>query len=230
MQTEPTRELYEASIVRSLKVGGPTKADLNIADLGDGPVVVKDYRAKAWWVRVIGRLQIRRETLAYRRLGPLEGIPAFVGRIDAIALAIEYVPGVQLGWDPERKQRGTRLYPQLCEIVRAMHERGMVHWDLRTRDNVLATDDDRVYVLDLASAMWLRPGGLAHRLLSPWMQLIDRSALLKWKNLLAAGPYTDEEQAFVDRYRFWRSLWIFNPKRGKKNQKAPGERDESGAK
>ena len=30
---------------------------------------------------------------------------------------------------------------------------------------------------------------------------------------LLAGEFTDEEQAFLRRYRFWRSLWIFNPKR-----------------
>ena len=65
----------------------------------------------------------------------------------------------------------------------------------------------------LASAVWLRPGGLAHRLLFRWMTQVDRSALLKWKGLLQAGPYTPDEQSFLRRYRFFRSLWIFNRKR-----------------
>ena len=72
--------------------------------------------------------------------------------------------------------------------------------------------DDRVYVLDLASAVWFRPGGWAWRRFFRWLRKPDVAALLKWKRVLGAGDYTEEEQSFLRRYGFWRSLWIFNRK------------------
>ena len=56
-------------------------------------------------------------------------------------------------------------------------------------------------------------GGLAHRLLFRWFAVADRAALLKWKQILRAGDYTEKEKAFLRRYRFFRALWIFNRKR-----------------
>ena len=56
-------------------------------------------------------------------------------------------------------------------------------------------------------------GGGAGGLFWGWLEMTDRAALLKWKTILEIGEFTDEEQAFLRRYRFWRSLWIFNPKR-----------------
>ena len=80
---------------RLIKAGGPTKADLRLIDVGDGPMVVKDFSRKAWWVRAIGRLQVSRETRAYEWLGPLEGVVRLIGRVDrhALVLADEVVAG-----------------------------------------------------------------------------------------------------------------------------------------
>ncbi len=224
----PSRERIEAAGVRPLKIGGPTKADLLVADLGDGPMVIKDFAGKRAWVRWIGRLQIRREYLAYRWLGPVEGVPRLIGRVDAHALAIELVEGArQLGHASAsalRRERGRELFARLGEVVRRFHAAGLVHWDLRTRDNVIVDGEGRLFVIDFASAFWLRPGGLAHRLLFRRMRQVDVAALLKWQRALDAGPYSEEEEAFLRRFRFWRSLWVLNPKppRGLKRPGAGG--------
>jgi hypothetical protein len=73
--------------------------------------------------------------------------------------------------------------------------------------------EGRLFVIDFASALWFRPGGLAHRTIFPLLRRIDESAYLKWKWLLEAGPYTDEEQASVSRHEAWSRLWPFNRKR-----------------
>jgi len=203
-----TREAIDACERRALSTGARDKADLYGVDLGDGPMVVKDFRDKPWWVRLVGRLQIARETRAYLALGPVEGVPRFLGRIDAHALAVERLDARPLGHDPERKVAGPERLVQLRAILDRIHAAGVVHWDLRARRNVLVDRGGRVFVIDFASAVRLRPGTLRHRLLFPWLRLVDESAYLKWKSLLAAGPYTAEEQAFVDRHRFWRSLWF----------------------
>jgi hypothetical protein len=53
-----------------------------------------------------------------------------------------------------------------------------------------------------------------HALLFRLFRSADRSALLKWKEILDAGSWTDEEAEFVRRHRRWRRLWIFNRKGG----------------
>ena len=199
--------------MRMLKAGGPTKADLRVVDVGDGPLVVKDFAAKASWVRLIGRLQIGRECRAYRWLGALPGLAPFVGRVDAHALALGWIDGGQLSEAARRPGEGALLLSRLREIVERMHRTGLVHLDLRGRENVMLDAEGRILVLDLASAMWFRPGGLASRLFARPLQAADEAAMLKWKILLDAGPYTDDERAFLERYRFWRALWIFNRKR-----------------
>jgi hypothetical protein len=209
----PRREEIERAETRWVKRGGPTKADLKIVDVGQGPLVVKDFRAKAAWVRWIGRLQIARECRAYRWLEGLAGIPRFAGRVDAHALAIEWIRGELLAFLPERRHEGAVTHGKLREVVEGMHRRGLVHLDLRGKDNVVLTPDGRVVVLDLAAAVRLRPGGWPHRLLFRWLATTDEAALLKWKRILGSEPYTADEQAFLRRYRFWRALWIFNRKR-----------------
>lgn len=208
----PRRGELSAATVEVLKAGSPTKADLLVVDLGQGPMVVKDFGNKVWWMRQFGRLQIRHEVKAYRFLAGLPGIPRLIGRIDRYALALEKIEGRQLGSAPERLTRGIVLMSRLEAIVERMHAAGLVHWDLRGRENVLVRGDDELFLIDFQSAMWARPGGWPHRLLFPMMKRVDDAALLKWKQILQAGPYTPEEEAFLRRYRFWRSLWIINPK------------------
>jgi serine/threonine protein kinase len=62
-----------------------------------------------------------------------------------------------------------------------MHARGVAHLDLRHRSNVLLTADGTPVLIDFGSAVCLRPGGLAARLLLPLLARIDRGALGKWR-------------------------------------------------
>jgi serine/threonine protein kinase len=208
----PAREQLDAHEVGMIKKGGPTKADLRLIDIGQGPLVVKDFAGKTAWVRWIGRVQISRECRAYDWLGPLPGLARLVGRVDRHALALEFIDGEELARSPRRLEKGAQYLERLREIVEAMHERGLAHLDLRGRENVMLDVNDEIHVLDLAAAVWFRPGSLGHRLFFGWFKLADQAALLKFKRILGAGEYTEKEQAFLRRFRFYRSLWIFNRK------------------
>lgn len=198
---------------RPLRDARTSKADLTLVETSAGPVIVKDFRRRSAFARLAGRIQIARECRAYARLGERPGLPRFLGRIDRHALAVEWVPGRALPDAPERVVDGVASHERLCEVVAGLHEAGAVHWDLRARDNVLFGDAGQVWVVDLASAVCLRPGGVPHRLLFRFMTLVDRSALLKWKSMLRAGEYTPAESAFLQRFGLVRRLWIFNRKR-----------------
>jgi len=109
---------------------------------------------------------------------------------------------------------------ELRAILDAIHARGVVHNDLRGRENVLLRRDGRLAVVDFAGAIRLRPGGLAHRFFFPLFALADEAAFLKWKGMIAPGSYTREDEAFLRRFERWRALWPFNPKRRKAKSRA----------
>jgi serine/threonine protein kinase len=135
-----------------------------------------------------------------------------VGRVDRHALALEFIEGEELARSPRRLEKGAYYLERLREIVETMHARGLAHLDLRGRENVMLDANDEIHVLDLAAAVWFRPGSLSHRLFFGWFKLADDAAVLKFKRLLEVGEYTEEERAFLRRFRFFRSLWIFNRK------------------
>ncbi len=209
----PRRDEIASATVGFLNRGGPSKADLLLVDLGEGEMVVKDFAAKSWWVRALGRIQIRRECRAYRWLGATPGVPAFIGQVDEHALAMEKVDGEQLAFAPDRFESGEAYVERLRALFDRLHSRGLVHHDLRGRENVLVRPGGEPVVVDLAGAVCLRPGGLWHRLFFRWLVLTDEAAYLKWKELLAPGRLSREDRAFLRRFRVLRMLWPFNRKR-----------------
>ena len=211
----PRREDLRSGPVTALVAGRGGKADVLLAGSGESAVIVKDFAGRGFWGRLLGRLQIAHETRAYGWLGGIAGVPRFVGRIDRWALAIERVPGRQLAFVEVSPPDGERLHAMLRTVVEAIHGRGVVHNDLRGRENVLLRPDGGLAVIDFAGALRLEPGGLAHRLFFRILAVPDEAALLKWKGMLAPGGYTAEEEAFLRRFERWRALWPFNPKRRK---------------
>lgn len=194
-------------------VGG--KADVLVVDAGDGPMIVKDFAPRAAWARLLGAIQIAREARAYRHLQGVEGVPRLIGTIDRCALAIERIPGERLAFATLPPGRGSALVATLRRILDGIHARGVVHNDLRGRENVLLRDDGSLAIVDFAGAMRLAPGGLMHRLVFAKLAVADEAAFLKWKGMLAPGTYTPDELRALARFERWRALWPFNPKRRK---------------
>ena len=184
--------------------------------------MVKDFSAKSPWRRLLGRMQVRRELRAYRRAGEMKGLPRTIGRVDPHALAVERVDGVLLALAENRFARAEAHLRRLRELVERLHQRGMVHLDLRGKSNVLLRPDGELVVVDMAAALWFRPGSLAHRLLFRWFAMADETALLKWKARLAPDLLTDEEEALLMRYRFFRSLWVLNRRHARPAPAKPG--------
>ena len=169
-----------------LNRGGRRNPDVYLVEGDAGPVVVKDFTPRAALVRRwLGPWLLDRELSAYRRLEGLPAVPRPLGRIDRHAFAVEYRPGERVS----RKLRG-RVPPEflgeLAEAIQAMHARGVAHLDLRHRSNVLAGEDGHPILIDFASAVCLRPGSLAARLLLPLLVRVDRRALAKWRVRLQA--------------------------------------------
>jgi serine/threonine protein kinase len=192
---------------------GPGKADVLRARLDDGRrVVVKDFALKPLVWQPWGRVLVRRERRILRRLSDLPEIPGEVPCGSPLALVVEEVPGRPLFRLPP-DEFDPRHLDELGRILDEVHRRGIVHNDLRARDNTLVDPPTgRLFVVDWAGGIHLEPGSWLHRAAFHRLRVVDRSALVKWRALLAPHTLTDEDRVFLDRYRLWRYLWPFNRK------------------
>jgi hypothetical protein len=180
----PSRQELEASRFETLNRGGWGNADVYLSRIAGEPVVVKDFAARAAWLRwTWGVWMNRRELAAYRRLAGMRAVPGVVGEVDAFAFALEYRPGERLS----RALAGVvspDFAAELDAAIGEMHSRGVVHLDLRHRSNVLAGVDGHPVLLDFASSLVFAVGGFAARWILPWLARLDRAAAEKWRRRL----------------------------------------------
>jgi predicted Ser/Thr protein kinase len=152
-----------------------------LVDAPDGPVVVKDFAPRARWVRAtIGRWLTAHEQRVYRRLAGIAAVPRLLGRIDALAFAVEYRPGRRMS----RRLAGTLppgFVDRLAAAVGELHARGVVHLDLRHRSNVLVDAQGDPVLIDFASALCLPSGSRLSRSCVDWLGRFDRRAVEKWR-------------------------------------------------
>jgi hypothetical protein len=207
----PSRAALAGARVEEIHRGSWSKADVYVVRTGEELAVVKDFAAKSLPIRWFGRLQIARECATYRRLEGIEGIARFLGRVDPHALALERLEGVPL--DRFRKsERRRELLSGLKQSLEAMHARGVIHNDLRGKDNAFVRSDGRLVLLDFAGSFRFRPGSICYRLMFRSLSRVDEAAFLKWKTILDPDALTPDEEEFLRRFARLRRFWILNPK------------------
>jgi len=211
--TSRTRpEISEAELrgggVRLHQKGGWGKADILLLARPEGRAIIKDFGRKSLPVRWYGRWQIRREASIYRRLAGIRGVPAYYGRIGKNAMALEYIEGERISqW--RRRELPPTLFTRLWGLIEAIHHRGIVHIDLRKRDNILIDSGGEVHIIDFNAALRFSPGSRPARWLLPILRKVDHFGFLKWKASLAPGLLSPGERDAFRRMTFLRRFWIF---------------------
>lgn len=164
-----------------LSRGGRGNPDVLLVESDRGPVVVKDFGGRGYWVRRWwGPWLLRREALAFERLDGLEAVPRLLGRLDAAALVFEYRPGTLLSRSLAGRLPADFL-PRLQRAITDMHLRGVVHLDLRHRSNILADREGRPVLIDFGSALRFDPSTWWGRAGVALLGRVDRGALQKWR-------------------------------------------------
>jgi predicted Ser/Thr protein kinase len=192
--------------------GAWNKADLLRVTLAGHDYAVKDYAAKPWPVRWSGALQLRREASAYGRLEGVAGVPRYFGRIDRHAIVMEFVAGIRLPKFHRRHGGVPRVAERVRALVDSIHARGVIHGDLRSRDNILVTPAGHLFLIDFSSAHVFDAATWSGRVLFPRLRRAEQRALLKWKVALAPQELTEAELAAHRRFKRLRWFWPFNRK------------------
>lgn len=189
---------------------------------GKGPshhpqIVVKFGRAQGFAgvpFRWVGRLLANHEEAIYHALDGLDGIPAWVGRLDDVTYAIEYVDAPPLDHLP-REAIPDGLFDRLLAIFQAMHARGVAYVDANKRSNILVCEDGRPVVIDFQISLrrrsdWPWPLRRLVARVIRYLQGKDLYHLYKHKRRLRPDELTTEQEA-LSRHRsglhlLWRKI------------------------
>lgn len=172
-----------------------------------GPAVLKVGRVTsllgiplAW----IGRLLRNREARLYELLQDLPGVPAYLGSVGATGFLHAFVPGHPLG---RNENVSDEFFPRLQELLSSLHQREVAYVDLNKRQNILAGDDGRPYLIDFQISYQLSPRGLGRNPLARWLlrrlQIADRYHFCKHKRRLRPDQLSAEERVLAERVGFW---------------------------
>ena len=200
------REIENKSVcVTEGKFGKP---DLNQVKVEGRSLMVKDVRRKNFILRwTLGLWLIHKEWKIYSRLKGMKGVPQPVERIDRFAFAMEFIPGRSI-------LRGDPLPPSffydLEQVLQEVHDRGVVHLDLRHKGNILVSENGEPFLIDFNSSFAFKGKGFLRRYLFPLLRWVDDGGLLKLKERISPSLMTPEEMASLKRFNRFRRLWIFN--------------------
>lgn len=130
------------------------------------------------------RLALAREHAAYARLEGVPGIPRCHGLIGGRLLVLDYIAAAPFRDTPVAES----YFDQLLATIRAMHERGVAHGDLKRKANLLVDEKGAPVLLDFGAAV-LRKSGFRplNRRLFEFIRQTDLNAWVKLKY----GGYRD---------------------------------------
>ena len=200
------KDLEKSSV--SLIKGRFGKPDLNRITLDGQIFMVKDVRERNLFLRwTLGLWLIDKEWKIYCRLNGMKGIPRAFERIDRFAFAMEFIGGKNL-------LRGDSLpssfFSDLKRVLREVHNRGVVHLDLRHKGNILVSEKGEPFLIDFNSSFAFKEKGFLRRYFFPLLRWVDDGGLLKLKERVSPSLMMPEEINFLKRFNRVRKLWIFN--------------------
>ncbi len=207
MTTLPSRQMLSTEAPHYLSRGRAANADVRLLAIDGQRWVVKDFSACPWFIRnSLGRWMIGRELRALQRLDGIAGIPEGARRIDRYAFSYHFIEARPLAKVPAA-ELSPAFFLAYEKLVRQMHERGLVHLDLRNSGNVLVSPDFQPILIDFQSWLALPRWWPA---LARYLQKIDLSGVYKFWTRCLPGTMDAERQAVLDSVNNWRRGWVFS--------------------
>ena len=201
-----TPEDLQNGRIEVLSKGRWANADLLSFQNGGATWVIKDFSACPWLVRhIYGRFMINRELRALKRLKGIKGFPEKAFSLHKFALCYHYIPGRTLK-ESKRQRLDSRYFLELERLVKEMHERNVVHLDIRYMRNILVTEDGTPALLDFQSSLLLdRLPRSLHQILKD----VDISGVYKCWQKRCPQPMDRRRLEFLKSMEKRRSFWVF---------------------
>ena len=148
-------------------------------------------------LRLLRQRTLLREYEAYRRMEGVAGIPRCHGLVAGRYLVLEFIRGTpfrQAQW-----QDRDRWFAEFLAVLQAIHARGVSHGDLKSKTNILVTEDEKPCVIDFGTAFVSKPG---FHPVNNWLfehgRRMDLNAWVKHKNHGRYADVSDEDRELLD--------------------------------
>jgi tRNA A-37 threonylcarbamoyl transferase component Bud32 len=175
---------------------------------GGNDLIVKTAMGKGL-LRTIRERTLQREFHAYQRMQGLPGVPACHGMVAGRYLVIEFIRGKpyrEASWS----DRGL-WFEKFHALLNSIHERGVSHGDLKSKSNIMVTDDEQPCVIDFGTTFVNKPG---FHPVNNWLfrhaAQMDINAWVKHKYHGRYENVTDEDMALLNYSRIEYFARIFN--------------------
>jgi tRNA A-37 threonylcarbamoyl transferase component Bud32 len=203
-----------------------------------GSVYLFERNGKRWVVKRAGtglftswlhRLMLHREAAVYARLSSVIGVPQSLGMLDDEWLILEYISGEPLRQARYELKDPDTFYTHLHQVITDIHAAGVVHGDLKRKENILVTAAELPCVLDFGTALQ-RDGALLDRVLFNTVARADFNAWIKVKyanDYTGISPLDSEwyrpslfEMVLRGLRRFWRVISFRQFRKQRRAQRA----------
>jgi len=185
--------------LKKKRIYGP---DVELIDRDRRALVEKTYRRRALPVRLIGCILVRWEAYIYSKLTGIPGIPEVVASPDIFTITTFYMGGHHL--KSKARIPDASFFERLETLIENVHQRGVIHLDLRNRRNYGIDDKGMPYLVDFATGIYTPIRGPLWRLLC----MIDRMGYLKLKASLNPESLSPEEIRQYDLGNALSRLWF----------------------
>jgi len=123
---------------------------------GDGRDLVVKAAMGGAALRALRERTLRREYEAYLRMDGLNGIPRCHGMVAGHYLVLDFVRGKPYREAEWHDRAG--WFDALLAALRAIHQRGVSHGDLKSKSNLMVTEDEQPCIIDFGTAFVHRQG------------------------------------------------------------------------
>jgi len=116
--------------------------------------VVKDFSVNGFAYRnTIGRFLLWRESLVYKRLQGIKGIPTLYRKVGGLAFVLSQIEGKNLEHLSAGEKPDVRFFERLSGLIHEFHSRGVAHCDLKRSANVMIDDQGNPHIVDWAAGI-----------------------------------------------------------------------------
>lgn len=148
-------------------------------------------------LRLLRQRTLQREYQAYRRMQGIAGVPACHGMAAGRYLVIEFIRGTpyrEAVWEDREL-----WFKELLAVLRAFHQCGVSHGDLKSKTNIIVTHDEKPCVIDFGTAFVHKAG--FHPVNNWFFEHGRRMDINAWVKHKYHGRYADvsgEDAALLD--------------------------------
>lgn len=145
--------------------------------------------------RPVNLALLRHEYRIYQKLDGLSAVPQCYGMANNEYLVLEYIEGHTIR--DNRPDSDSDFYPKLFQAIQQMHGRGVAHFDLKRKENLLVTPDNNPVMIDFGVSISHKGSWhLLNRYLYKLAKQFDLNAWVRHKCNRRYDELSDEDRQY----------------------------------